>query len=675
MTNSKYNKILWSVFFLVLLCLFLSSFNFVFDNVTGLEAYSFFIALGLGAVFFLLSWLIYHIVSNRVYENISVQPLVYTVWTVLDVLAFLVIRILYFAGVIDCDKELGNIAMRAMIGSDGRLYFNLNDFDGIFSSLLSVFFKFFGNTYFALYFLQFLLMCGGFAAVYIGVRRLQGPMSACLCGLLIALMPFGAQSIAYGNSYNLSVLIFGLMLLMLDYFTKIVEGKHEKLIPLGIVGIISGIVYLNDNNMLIFVIAPLIIILLSYSDYMNEKLIKMGSFALGVVLGFVIPLIFDALAASVTIPRAFEMAFASRFSLDCCFNPAKVIFDPAGCVVLILAVMYMAVSYRIKQEDAFIFTLMAIVAGVQTILMGGYDNGGLYMILMICMMAMGGVGIRYMFCLEDGTEAQEDEDGTNRADSDILTEEELFKQPAEPALGDKKDNSWAKFDTDVLPVTLRDEEPDSETEKPVPEAKEPAFEAEKADVYADEPVAEEKDSSKLADTAADTEDSTMTESAKENCEILDDETPSGDDFENSRFKFESAMQMFENLTKEEDASDTDEFFTEEPPEAVKEDTPDFVENFDSISEAAPQYVDEHVDEEVNNLADSFEEFELSEADESQEANETEQETVEEEIEFIENPLPLPKKHEHREMDYGRIIPQGLMHYDHEVTPDKNHYDY
>ena len=46
----------------------------------------------------------------------------------------------------------------------------------------------------------------------------------------------------------------------------------------------------------------------------------------------------------------------------------------------------------------------------------------------------------------------------------------------------------------------------------------------------------------------------------------------------------------------------------------------------------------------------------------------------EEIEFIENPLTLPKKHVHREMDYGRVIPEAWMHYDVEINSTNNKYD-
>lgn len=52
------------------------------------------------------------------------------------------------------------------------------------------------------------------------------------------------------------------------------------------------------------------------------------------------------------------------------------------------------------------------------------------------------------------------------------------------------------------------------------------------------------------------------------------------------------------------------------------------------------------------------------------------ETVSEEkkIKFIKNPLPLPKKHEKKEMDYDFQVPPDKMHFDIE-NPINNHYDY
>lgn len=39
--------------------------------------------------------------------------------------------------------------------------------------------------------------------------------------------------------------------------------------------------------------------------------------------------------------------------------------------------------------------------------------------------------------------------------------------------------------------------------------------------------------------------------------------------------------------------------------------------------------------------------------------------------FIENPLPLPKKREHREMDYAYEVTADRMHYDVEVSDEDN----
>lgn len=36
--------------------------------------------------------------------------------------------------------------------------------------------------------------------------------------------------------------------------------------------------------------------------------------------------------------------------------------------------------------------------------------------------------------------------------------------------------------------------------------------------------------------------------------------------------------------------------------------------------------------------------------------------------FIANPLPVPKRREHVEMDYDHVIPENKMHYDIENPP-------
>jgi len=49
-------------------------------------------------------------------------------------------------------------------------------------------------------------------------------------------------------------------------------------------------------------------------------------------------------------------------------------------------------------------------------------------------------------------------------------------------------------------------------------------------------------------------------------------------------------------------------------------------------------------------------------------------TEEKTVEYIENPLPLPKKHVHRELDYGRSIPDVWMHYDIDVDKNNDFFD-
>ena len=59
--------------------------------------------------------------------------------------------------------------------------------------------------------------------------------------------------------------------------------------------------------------------------------------------------------------------------------------------------------------------------------------------------------------------------------------------------------------------------------------------------------------------------------------------------------------------------------------------------------------------------------------ETREIEETEEKIIPQ-INYIENPLPLPKKHEKKEMDYGFKTEEDKMHFDLEITDDNAFYD-
>ncbi|MBP5415590.1 MAG: hypothetical protein ILN61_10200 [Lachnospiraceae bacterium] len=145
---------------------------------------------------------------------------------------------------------------------------------------------------------------------------------------------------------------------------------------------------------------------------------------------------------------------------------------------------------------------------------------------------------------------------------------------------------------------------------------------------------------------------------------------------NDRFVFEEA--------KEEQKSDisietveTFSFDNSEQP-VIKEQTEDAVdlikeEKLEEIETKSEEFTfDDDTSNTMNAAVDSTKEEEKTEEIKLEEAKPDE--VKPEEIEFIENPLPLPKKHVHREMDYGRVIPEAWMHYDVEINNTNNKYD-
>lgn len=78
-------------------------------------------------------------------------------------------------------------------------------------------------------------------------------------------------------------------------------------------------------------------------------------------------------------------------------------------------------------------------------------------------------------------------------------------------------------------------------------------------------------------------------------------------------------------------------------------------------------------EETKKHAEKEEMKKQSEKEETKKQAEKEVAVPQQHTQFIENPLPVPKKHVKKEMDYEFLVPEDKMHYDIE-EPDKNYFD-
>lgn len=136
--------------------------------------------------------------------------------------------------------------------------------------------------------------------------------------------------------------------------------------------------------------------------------------------------------------------------------------------------------------------------------------------------------------------------------------------------------------------------------------------------------------------------------------------------------------VFEEVKEEQktDSSietvETFSFDNSEQP-VIKDQTDELIDLIkeDKLEETEEKSGEFKLDDESSNMMISTEDS-IKEEVKLEEAKPEEVKT--EEIEFIENPLPLPKKHVHREMDYGRVIPEAWMHYDVEINSTNNKYD-
>lgn len=624
MNSSKngYNKIITGGFVVVFLCLFLSAYTDLIVSFGFNQISAFGVSVIVLVIFGAILYGLYKLLNNK-NQGSNWSTAAYVVCLCIDALIFIVFRMLAFGGIIGYRDDLGDIAMRAMISDSGKLYLDFSNLDSVFSSLLSLFFKFFGNTYFALYFLQFILMSIAYAVILIFCHKAWGRTSAVVMGLGIAVSGFSIRSMTFGNAYNLFMIVLAMtLLLLLRVYSIAVNGKYNYL-WLGIYGLIMGVIYLNSEFMLSLLIVSGIMILVEGDEYLSDKLKAVAVYFGSAIIIMVIICLADSLISGENIAEVYNSIFHNRFAVHMGLGSGN--YDIVWYMGLIFALPYLIWILSKKNDRAYVLTYIMIIAGIQSVLLGQNENGSLYMLLLVGMLIMASRGIETVLCIEKGVS--------------IMNNDYELKQDV------------AEHFEDLQPEIVDD---------------------------AINVIGGQEDSHIIE------KDNILTESVDE-------------------FKFE-------------DLKEDDRAFEFDSEEIVTSNEPDYVENIDSTNEAEPEYIDEHIQAEddkpefewddiagefvkvekpVNSANDdnisSQETFFDDDLESEEKANENSEsqisselpaggetdnaEVQEEPVELIENPLPLPKKHEHREMDYGRIIPVSLMHYDYEVTPDKNHYDY
>lgn len=637
-TVNGYNRISVRVLIVVFLCLFLSSFT---DAVRffGLNQVSAFgIAALILAICFTIILGISKALKNKNQGERSSNILIYCTFGAVS-LIFVVLRLLAFAGIVGYTEDLGNIAMRAMISENQRLYLNFDSLDDIFSTLLSVSFKMFGNTYFALYFLQFLMMGIAFAILCLVLSKIASPLSAALAGAGVALSPFCINSLCYGNSYNLFLILFSVSLLVIKVYADEIRTKTRNYVKLAIIGAIIGILYLNSDALLAILILPVLITLIESNDYLTEKMKTTGVYLAGAAISILLILVADGIFSGKGIAKSIDNVFANRFKIQVALGSVN--YDIIWYIALILSITYIVRMINKKNDKLYIFTYVIIISGLQSILLGANNNGALYLVQLIGLLAVSGMGLKLMTVSDKG-------DGSMGYDADLKIEENsnTFFEEIKPEIVTEESNVIGAWD-EITSVDKKD---------------------------------------KLTNEVEEYNFAQLVENENEPAAVDDDSE--------EKDVIAEALMALEAINGGNSSEGNFEFAEEE---VAVSNEPDYVENIDATNEAEPEYVDEHIDEsddkpeyewddetgefvqlKSRNEADVDGEVISSQEtffdDDAETVEEPVAETAEEPIDYIENPLPLPKKHVHREMDYGRIVPQALMHYDYEVTPDKNHYD-
>lgn len=737
--KNGYNKISAKLFALVYLCLFLSTFTGLISEY-GVEQVK---AFGISVLILVISCFLIHgllMLIKRLNQGKKISDVVFYFALTLCTLIFVVLRIFVFGGVISFSDDLGEIAMRAMIDGTGKVYVDFSNLDGLFSTVLSCFFKIFGNTYFALYFAQFILMSISYVLVLRATYKLAGKLSTIFVALGMALSVVCINSMAYGNTLNLFLLLVGISLNLLEIFINEIEVRNYSIKSIAIIGVAMGVLYVNCDWLLAFLLIPIIVTVIEREDEIPDVLKINGVYILFAGLTLLVITILSGIISGVGIINCFTNVFKNRFVVS--FGLDFIETDIIWHLALILALFYVINEYIKKNDKIYIMTYIIIISGIQYITLG-YNNEAMYILLMLTLMCMTGGGISFAFVYEE-----RGNDMNNNIDLELEEERRAFFENLEPEVVNDNANIIGEWEE----ISVIDKE--DSAAKFIDEFKFEELSADNDDNNKEfEPIITEPD---FNNNEIDTD-------VHENVENMDAEVTNENLDDNLKREEEVDLEALAKAALEEMGMQDSFEFEYSNDEVIVGNEPDFVEDIDASNEIEPEYVDEHLDviedkpeyvwdestgefvlnkngteidaqESIPNSSETFfdddngnlpveekseelvedsfkKEIDYNDSEVTEdifkEATEKEiEDTVEEKVvysneiasenvaddsegkiieelnfedekpvEYIENPLPLPKKHEHREMDYGRIIPASLMHYDYAVPVDKDHYDY
>lgn len=307
---------------------------------------------------------------------------------------------------------------RALIRDDMKIFVNLTDKASITDTVLSVFFKFFGNKATAVIVANLTLAFLTAIILFFAVKMLAGFYEACIVILIAGILPEFTSLISCYNSIETDLLFLSIGLLLLG----LVKETEEKRIINEIIIIISAAIIglMCLYNGIFYCLLPLLLVLLIENVYAGIafRIINPILALVFFTAFFVIPSNMNYLLSGDinALINGIASFAAYRFSLFLYFEPViNVAKAPLMIVPVVMAVTYI-VTFLKKDYDRIHAVITALIVNLVALFLftTNKDTDSHKVFNIIFLAIIGGAGIVKLFRF-----------GTAVADSD----EESFPTP------------------------------------------------------------------------------------------------------------------------------------------------------------------------------------------------------------------------------------------------------
>jgi len=433
------------------------------------------------------------------------------------IIAVFLYRYINFSGIV---KTLNSAAIvenhyvASRISGDGRILCDFTSIEGIYNSVISFFFKIFGNSEFGLYIAEQVMMITAIVLIYSSVRMLTGGCGGFVYMITAAFIPL---FVIHGDRYSLyfaEYLVFALGMFILGLLKCSLNIRFLDYFMIILASSAVGILYAyTDAGLVLF--AGVIVILLSNKEAdVADKI-----FSLIIMLLFNLLSLFICICGEDMVNGYFDSIFKNlagyvvkRFDLMFSLSAAYDIISITNIlVILIIGIIYVIMFFGTKSDYASVYIMMLISSLVVTGCLKNVNANSFRLIIVSLISIVGGMGIS---CINDIFSPVKSSD---EADSLERVENESPESPGSDAsTGSVSEDGWEHISAEIPVENKKEEIFETKTEAKAENIKEQA-----ADLKA-EPVSEPKAEAK---TESVTESKSKSEPQTEKIELFESPIP------------------------------------------------------------------------------------------------------------------------------------------------------